>query len=147
MLKSQAKGTLNKVIFFSTLNLSEHVYVCKESQTNFFLKPTFDFPCSNCVHDRSQFTAQDFWRKLIFTLEGVTGQILRHWIVIDNRVKASEYTCLLNFTRFVFRSCRTHQVHLSQLQLFLLPPQFLTVQQLHAEVLAKSCRRKLKGFI
>lgn len=34
-------------------------------------QPTFDFPCSISVYNLSQFTTQDLWRKLIFTLKGV----------------------------------------------------------------------------
>lgn len=43
----------------------------------------------------------------------------------------------LHFPQFAFDWWRTHQIHLCFLQLFLLLPQFLTMQQLHTEVLTR----------
>lgn len=50
--------------------------VCKKLEIS-FKESTFDFSCSVFVHNLSQFTIQDLWRELIFTLEGVKS---RYWM-------------------------------------------------------------------
>lgn len=48
---------------------------------------------------------------------------------------------------FVFALFHAHQVHLSLLQLNLLLPQFLTMQQLHTEILTQSGWRILDEHV
>ncbi len=117
------------------------VCFCTELEIS-FKNLTFDFPCSISVHNLSQFSAQDLWRKLIFTLEGVKSRYsgtewksdLQLLCVCVRRLLAVPIVCVRFMTH-------THQIHLSFLQLCLLLPQFLTMQQLHTEILTERCRR------